>query len=255
MRCVLRRNPRTVSATSAHHLVFEPTRRHLHEHCTRLVMRQIIASRLFQRVHDGLCPHLRAFEPTLRVSADLASVGVPDPVVVILAGDTTWHDELEVDIMDIEEAREVELGEGGLDHRVRAHLIHAVIEAVDILEVEQVFGEVQESARLALADRPGRVVDAHEAVRPRPGGVLENMVEIPLVTEEMPHDADGERERLSGPIVPNLLRKAPPRRLKIGEQDARDYCANGWQNVFSIDWRLAARAEKELKISTRLASR
>jgi hypothetical protein len=38
---------------------------------------------------------------------------------------------------------------------------------------------------------------------------LENVVEIPLVTEEMPHDADGERERLSGWIVPYLLRKAP----------------------------------------------
>jgi hypothetical protein len=74
-------------------------------------MRQIIASRLFQRVHDGLWPHLRAFEPALRVGTDFATVGVPDPVVVILAGDAARHDELEVDIMNIEEAREVELGE------------------------------------------------------------------------------------------------------------------------------------------------
>jgi hypothetical protein len=80
------------------------------------------------------------------------------------------------------------------------------------------------------------------------------MVEIPLVTEEMPHDADRERERLSGWIVPYLLRKAPPRRLKIGEQDARDYCANGRQNVFSI-YVVWPRAEKELRISARLASR
>jgi hypothetical protein len=80
------------------------------------------------------------------------------------------------------------------------------------------------------------------------------MVEIPLVTEEMPHDADGERERLSGWIVPYLLRKAPPRRLKIGERDRREYCANGRQNVFSNYRLLAARAEKEPKISTRIAS-
>jgi hypothetical protein len=80
------------------------------------------------------------------------------------------------------------------------------------------------------------------------------MVEIPLVTEEMPHDANGERERLSGRIIPYLLRKAAPRCLKIGEQDARDYCANGRQNVFSVYRRLAARVEKELRISTRLAS-
>jgi hypothetical protein len=82
-----------------------------------------------------------------------------------------------------------------------------------MLEVEQVLGEIEQPAGFALADRTRRIVDAHEPVGVRAFGVLEDVVEILLMTKQMPHDADRERECLSGRIVPYLLRKAPPCRL------------------------------------------
>ena len=73
----------------------------------------------------------------------------------ILAGDAARHDEFEIDIMDIEEACEAELGEGGLDHRVRAHLIHAVVEAVDILELNRFSAKSRSRLVLLSPTAPG----------------------------------------------------------------------------------------------------
>jgi hypothetical protein len=57
-----------------------------------------------------------------------------------------------------------------------------------MLEVEQVLSEIQ-NREVFSPFGSGRVVDAHETVRKRMLGILENMVHVPLVAEEMSLDA------------------------------------------------------------------
>ena len=57
------------------------------------------------------------------------------PKSVILALHAGGCDELERDVVEVEEAREVEFSKRRLD-LARAHLVNAVIEALDVLKVE-----------------------------------------------------------------------------------------------------------------------
>jgi hypothetical protein len=54
--------------------------------------------------------------------------------------------------------------------------------------------------------------------------ILENMVHVPLMTEEMTDDAHRERERLAVWVVANFLREAAPRLFQIGERNASRGC-------------------------------
>jgi hypothetical protein len=58
-----------------------------------------------------------------------------------------------------------------------------------MLKVEKIFREVQHSRSLLFAFGSRRVVDAHEPIRKGMRRILENMVHVPLVTEEVTDDA------------------------------------------------------------------
>jgi hypothetical protein len=148
----------------AHIVLFKPSLRHFHEDDARLVRRQVAGPRLVERVLDRVGADLGAFETALRVGARLAAVGIFDAEIVVLALHAGRRDELERDVVEIEEASEVEFGVRRLD-LPGAHRVNAIIEAVDVLKVEQRLGEVKDTGGLALALESGREIMGSPVVR------------------------------------------------------------------------------------------
>jgi hypothetical protein len=85
--------------------------------------------------------------------------------------------------------------------------------------------KVKSRSRGAMCRWPaGRIVNAHEAVRMRLLRILEDMVHVPLVTEEITDDAYGERESFAPWVIANFQREAAPGLFQIGEGNASRGC-------------------------------
>src|SRR5262249_53264966 len=135
---------------SAHIFSFEPGLRHLHEDDAWLVRREVIAPGFVERILDSISAELGAFETALRIGARLATVGVLDADIIVLALHAGRCDELERNVVEVEGTRGVEFGERLLD-LPGAHLVHPIVEALDVLKVEQGLGEVEDTRGFAFA--------------------------------------------------------------------------------------------------------
>ncbi len=116
------------------------------------------------------------------------------------------RDELERDVVKVEEAREVKFCERRLDLSA-AHLPDAVIEAVDVLEVEQHLGKVEDARGLALALEPPREVEPEKPRRTRMFGVLDDMLLAPIAAEEVTDHTHRHRDSQAGRIGADLRRQ------------------------------------------------
>jgi hypothetical protein len=67
------------------------------------------------RIPHGGRANLGPFEAALCVGACLTTVAIFDAEIKICALHAGWLDELEIDVMDVEKAREVEFGERRFD--------------------------------------------------------------------------------------------------------------------------------------------